>query len=193
MSMPGIESWFAWEWSLCSVGGIAWADAPGVFGIGIDMGSECAALRFSGVAFFVAAFGVILFAAGFFALGFCLGAGFAGFGMVMPGICICAAAGVATKAAAPSRRLRDFRRNSFERCALGRSTEGAIDNARSAAAVLASAGVAGAAAIGRAAALLLGFRVFAIGHFKSPFLRCSNRANHHITSVPWYRVKQFNR
>lgn len=45
----------------------------------------------------------------------------------MPGICICAPAGLANKAAAPSKSLRAFRENSFERSAPGQSAEDAVD------------------------------------------------------------------
>jgi hypothetical protein len=45
-------------------------------------------------------FALAFFEAGFFADAFFLAAGFAGIGMLMPGMCICAAAGAATKASA---------------------------------------------------------------------------------------------
>ena len=58
----------------------------------------------------------------------------------------------------------------------------------SAIAVLAGARVAAATPIGGAAALA-SFVFADVGHFHVPFFVAQQRANHHIASVPWYRVK----
>jgi hypothetical protein len=83
-----------------------------------------------------------------------------------------------------SRRLRDTEKHPR------RAAGGGV---RSAIAILAGAGVAAAAGFGGAAALAILSGSLAVGHSNSPFSRCSKRANHHIASVPWYRVKQPNR
>ena len=59
----------------------------------------------------------------------------------------------------------------------------------SAVAVLAGARIAAAGGAGRTSTILLGLLFLTSLHFRSPFSCCSKRANHHITSVPWYRVK----
>jgi hypothetical protein len=71
-----------------------------------------------------------------------------------------------------------------------RETEGAPTAL--AIAVLAGARVAVAARAALTSAILLRLWVLPIRHLATPFFRCSKRANLHIASVPWYRVKPFN-
>jgi hypothetical protein len=108
--------------------------------------------------------GAVFFTAGFLAVAF------GGVGMVMPGMDICAAAGAANSPAVPIKSDNDFSGKPFKRSALDRSTEGAVHNARSAAAVLAGARVAAAAAARRTATILFNFFLFANAHFLFPFL-----------------------
>src|SRR5438045_1417867 len=123
--------------------------APSCTGIAgsIDGSGDVAGFSFAFEVAVTAALGEALrtpFLAGFLR-GF--GAGFPfGVGIDIPGMCICAAAGVAHSTRAPNKNESEFRRNSSKRSALDRWTEGARDNARLAAAVLAGAGVAAASA-----------------------------------------------
>jgi hypothetical protein len=53
--------------------------------------------------------------------------------------------------------------------------------------ILAGAGIAAATRVGAAA--LAGLVFLNVRHFHSPLFIARQRANHHIASVPWYRVK----
>jgi len=64
------------------------------------------------------------FFAGFFAAGF-----FFESGMDMPGMCICAAAGLANSTLAPSKNDSDFSGNSLKRSTVDRRAEGALEDA----------------------------------------------------------------
>lgn len=162
------------------------AELPGGLGAACLAG-DCSFDR----VFFAAAFLAGLFAAAFFFGGDFFAAGFPG--IVMPGMFICAAAGVANNTLAPNKNESGFRANSLKRSTLDPSAEGAVDHMSLAAAVLAGARVAAAPRAARAATVLFGLPVLAVRHFSSPFLLCSKRANHPIASVPWYRVKHFRR
>src|SRR5690348_3568933 len=146
---------------------------PGCAGIGMpsigDVDAAGAAPGSCGFAalarFFTVAFGFGFPTTFFFAA--CL----VGIGMVMPGMFICAIAGVARTARATHGTVRlgkTFRRRPrFEKRRPRRAAEGA-PNRILAAAVLAGAGIAAAAAL-RATAIPLRFDILAILHFKSPF------------------------
>jgi hypothetical protein len=101
---------------------------------------------------------------------FFLVGGFAGIGIFMPGISIgWAAAGTASAMAdAQSRNDSDFRENSSGRMH-PRNAAGGARMPKSAAAILAGAGIATAALARRAAAILFGLGVLTIRHFPSPF------------------------
>src|SRR4051812_1155074 len=67
---------------------------------------------------FLAGFLIAFFGAGFFL----------GVGIDIPGICICAAAGVAHSTLATNKNESDFRGNSSKRGTLDPSAEGVVDN-----------------------------------------------------------------
>jgi hypothetical protein len=110
----------------------------------------------------------------------------------MPGMSICAYTGAAVSRAIVEQSSRGRIFTKAQR--YGKAPPaGGRGRVRSAIAILAGAGVATAAGFGGAAALAILSGSLAVGHSNSPFSRCSKRANHHIASVPWYRVKQPNR
>jgi hypothetical protein len=108
------------------------------------------------------------FLADFFGGGFFVGAG-----MDMPGMC-CAAAGAASNTLAANESERDFRANSLKRSALDLWIEDALNNSRSAAAVLAGAGIAAASRTRGAATIRFRLPILAIRHFSSPFRVAQN-------------------
>src|SRR5690349_1231833 len=166
MVMPGIDEEEDWSAGAAFAFEGSGADSAGFF-------AAVFAFRFAAVFFFAACF--------------------EGMGIVMPGMFICATAGVAANASAVRIGKTFSGRPCLENWHPRPDAEGASHN-HLAAAVLAGAGIAMAAAVGTSAlAVPLRFDGLAILHSWSPFSCCSVRANRHITSVPWYRVKPFNR
>jgi hypothetical protein len=103
------------------------------------------------------------------------GAGFFfGTGIDIPGMCICAAAGVAHSTLTPNKNESDFSGNSSKRSALDLLAEGVLYNVRLAAAVLAGAGVAAAAAALRATTILFCLGFLTISHFNLLFCVARN-------------------
>lgn len=134
--------------------------------------------------------------AGFLAGSLFFADGFAGIGIVMPGMfkdCAVAGAAGAPRIAAEQKMKRAKFKIDILRIGVTLSSPPRVTLKDSAIAVLAGARAAAASGAVRAATISLGLAVFDLGHFLSPFFVAHQRANRHIASVPWYRVKPFNR
>jgi len=150
--------------------------------IGIVIGAFAGAFVLAGFS----AGAAFLAADGFFAAGLSAG------DIFMPGMFIWASAGAAAvlnATANPTTRRNDLTQNPSTG-ALPAHAGGAILRG-SAIAGLAGAGVTAAALARFASAACLA--VFFLGHFHFLFFVAQQRANHHITPVPWYGIKRFLR